>query len=143
MASGDWIDATGTQYTAAAGAANGKVFWFAGSGSHVYRKYVMNDGATAAENGVYQHVGGADYVKLDVQLNGDTATVRIWEQSTIDGQLPAATSEIHQVGSNMSADASVTVTEVSEFMKSEVSAHSAGTGGVQVIMEAHYLNGRP
>ncbi len=141
MPSGDSIFADGTSGPDAGSSRDVK--WFGNTEKHCYRKYIMIDAATAAENGVYQYTGGADYVKIDVQLNGDTATARVWEQVTSDNQLPAASSEIHQVGSDMTADSSVTVTEPSEWTKVEISAHTVGASGVTVLMEVHYIHGRP
>ena len=140
MASGDSIFADGTSGPDAGSSRDVK--WFGNTARHCYRKYIMVDAATAAENGVYKYTGGADFVKIDVQLNGDTATARVWEQTTSDNQLPAASSEIHQVGSDMTADSSVTVTEPSEWTKVEISAHTVGASGVTVLMEVHYIHGR-
>ncbi len=141
MPSGDSIFADGTSGPDAGSSRD--VNWFGYTARHCYRKYIMVDAATAAENGVYVHTGGADYLKWDVQLKGATAPTRLWEQVASDNQLPAASSEIHQVGSNITADSSVTVTEPSEWSKAEISAHTVGASGVTVLMEAHYIHGRP
>jgi len=141
MASGDYIDASGTGRAAAIAANDGRSYWFGNVRGHCWRRYTLNDAATAAENGVYIPTGGADYIKVDGELGGDTASVRFWEeQGTAQ---PAATVEDHQVGSTLSADFSEVIYEPSMWFKSEISAHSAGTAGVTVLAEVHYLNGRP
>ena len=119
--------------------ADGYSYWFGNLKGHCWKKYIAIDGATGAVDGVYCYTGGADYVNIHTSVT-TSATVRIWGEVTEDGAQPAAATENNQLGSNITADSIVTVTEPPEWMKAEATAAS---GALNVIFEVHYTQGRP
>jgi len=108
--------------------------WFGEPGSSKYRKWLMIDDISAANNGVYVHTGGAERLVLMTTNLDANNTMRVWGEITTDNQKPAATVENHQIGSTLSADGLYNVSPVPEWLKVEMATADNSASCVAVLM---------
>ncbi len=139
MADGDVIYQNGSSGAEAQAPANGGAWFGNVATGPCWRKWIAIDAATGAVDGRYVNLQGASWVNYNVALT-TSANIRLWGEDTADGAEPSAATENNQIGTALTADGGVTVTEPYEYQKAEA---TAATGALTVLCTAHYPTGRP